>query len=90
MDLIIKSGLKVLCYFLIVFSLPNFSSSQSYRRIPYAPPNVTPFYDINDTNALTVIDKVNNYNILPNGLFYIQEIEDDANNRIHFELHLTG
>ncbi len=90
MNFIIKSGWKVLCHFLIVFSLPNFSLSQSYRWVPYVPPNITPFYDISDTNSLTVIDKINNYNILQNVLSYIHEIEDDANNRIHFELHLSG
>lgn len=70
--------------------IPLFCLSQHYRRVELKSSSVTPFYDINDTNSLTVIDKINNYNTLQNILHSIHNIEDDANNRIHFELHITG
>lgn len=75
-----------ICFFLI----PAIIFSQAYQGLRYYPPNPTGFYDINDSNSMTVIDKINSYNLFQNVLHSIHKIEDDANNRIHFEMHITG
>lgn len=77
-------------FWVSLYLIPAIIFSQTYESLRYSPPTPTPFYDINDSNSLTVIDKINNYNLFQNALYYVHKIEDDANNRIHFEMHLTG
>ena len=82
----LRKGRVGICFFLI----PAIIFSQAYQGLRYYPPTPTSFYDINDSNSLTVIDKINNYNLFQNVLYFVHKIEDDANNRIHFEMHITG
>lgn len=72
------------------YLIPVIMLSQTYQGLRFYPPAPTAFYDINDSNSLTVIDKINNYNLFQNVLYFVHEIEDKANNRIHFEMHITG
>ncbi len=77
-------------FFLFVCVLPVLSFAQNPYELRYQPRSLTGFYDVNDTNSLTVIDKINDFAILQDVLYIVHEIEDDANNRVHFEFHLAG
>jgi len=52
------SKTSALYFFLFICALPTIFFAQSTSRLYYQPRSVNGFYDINDTNSLTVIDKI--------------------------------
>jgi hypothetical protein len=85
-----KNGAFYIRTTLGVFLLIGFvyGSSRYYPR--YHRYNVSGFFDVNDSNSVTPIDKMNSYYIMQDILYLTHKIEDDADNRIHLEFHVGG
>jgi hypothetical protein len=84
---------NAVAYFKIVVSLAlffSFAFGQKLYRPKYWQYRMSAFYDINDSSSITVIDQMNSYYIMQNVLSLTHEIEDGADNRIHFEFHVGG
>lgn len=73
---------------LTIFFSFAFGSQLYYPR--YQQYRIDAFYDINDSNSVTVIDQMNSYYIMQNVLYLTHKIEDGADDRIHFEFHVGG
>jgi|GEM_PF-5458644 len=65
-------------------------SGQTSEYPGYWRPKFEGFFDVNDTNSVPVVDRMNQYNVMKEMLYFTYQIEDAADNRIHFELHLGG
>ena len=65
-------------------------SGQTSAYPGYWRPKFEGFFDVNDTNSVPVVDRMNQYNVMKEMLYLTYQIEDAADNRIHFEFHLGG
>ncbi len=78
---------KKLMLAIFIFSVSLLDAQTKY---PKYYPNLNGFYDANDSGSVMIVDRMNSYNMMQDILYLSHKIEDDADNRIHFELHVIG
>lgn len=66
------------------------SPAEAQMKYPKYYPQLSGFYDASDSSSATLVDRMNSYNIMQDILYLTHKIEDDADNRIHFEFHVAG
>ena len=66
------------------------SLAEAQMKYPKYYPQLSGFYDANDSSSATLVDRMNSYNIMQDILYLTHKIEDDADNRMHFEFHVAG
>lgn len=69
-------------------------AQQTYGQGNYYPrydfPGFTGFYDVNDSSSINIVDRYQSYYIMRDILKLQHQIEDQADNRVHFEFHVGG
>src|SRR4030042_2849195 len=75
-------------FILIELFLCAFSFGQGNYYPRYDFPGFTGFYDVNDSNSVNIVDRYQSYYLMRDILKIQHQIEEQADNRIHFEFHI--
>jgi hypothetical protein len=81
---------QTICLVCLLTTVLLVSSAEAQLKYPKYNPQLTGFYDANDSSSATLVDRMNSYNIMQDILYLTHKIEDDADNRMHFEFHVAG